>query len=157
MEWVIYLTSYHPCLDHREDRSGDLLEDATDKVLRAWTPVQHISIDSRTNGATFKVLDEVSDDREPLHALEGLLDPQVQLAQVQVVCGIVTSVIDTLTVENGQQTIVFGKFSLDREAQTLRNLINLHVDRIAAISVDPVGYFFEKPSKLTELADKFEG
>ena len=97
-------------------------------MLRRRAPIQHIGVDGRANGAAFEVLDEISDHSKPLHALQGLLHPEVELAQVQVVGRVVARVVDALRIEDCQQPVILSQFSLDREAQTLRDLVHLHID-----------------------------
>ena len=82
---IVYLSSHHPGLNHGENRSGDLLENTADESLCRGAPIEHVSVNGRANGATFEVLNEVGDHGKPLHTLKGLLDPEVELAEVQVV------------------------------------------------------------------------
>ena len=46
LERVIDLSSNHPCLNHGQDWCGNFFEDSTDKVLRAWTSIEDIRINS---------------------------------------------------------------------------------------------------------------
>lgn len=112
-------------------------------MFGAWAAIEHVGVDSWANGATFQILDKVSDDCKPLHSLERLLHPEVKLAQVEVVSRVLARVVHPLAVKNGEQAVVFCQFSLDREAQTLCNLIDLHIDGVTAISIYPVWNFLE--------------
>lgn len=46
LERVIDLSSYHPCLNHRQDWCGNFFKDPTDKVFSAWASIKDICINS---------------------------------------------------------------------------------------------------------------
>ena len=143
LEGIIDFSSHHPCFDHRQYWRGNLLQDATDELLGGWASIQDISIDGRTDSTAFEVLDEVCNDGEPLHPFKWLLHPQVKLPQIQIVCRVFECVIDSLGVKNSQQAIILGQLGLNCEAQTLRDLINIHIDRVPSISLNPIVDFLK--------------
>ena len=85
------------------------------------------------------------------------MHPEIELAKVQVVGGIVASVASPLTVKHGKKAIVLSQLCLDSEAQTLSHLVDICTNRVATISLDPVIDFLEKPTELTQFADELVG
>ena len=77
---VVNLASDHPRLYHRQDRRRNLLEDPANEVLCGGAPIEDVGVDGRADGAALQVLNQVGDHSEPLHPLQRLLDPQVELA-----------------------------------------------------------------------------